>query len=116
MNETAPANQDGPSVPAIFKQLPPIKDALTTESSISQDETVDECLPCLTGETRSLFDCNEFGLPSLEREKHIEFLHGWLGELPAGFVAYDAARPWLVYWTLTGLCLLGENVDQYRSR
>ena len=109
--------QDGPTVPTIFRSLPPIRDSLATETSSSQDETVQECLPFLRGETpRSIFDYNHQGLPSLEREKHIEYLHGCLEELPAGFVAFDAARPWLVYWTLTGLCVLGESVDQYRSR
>lgn len=108
---------EGPNVPTIFKRVPPIKDSLTSETSIAQDETVQECLPFLAGEgVRSLFDYNSYGIPSLDREKHIEYLHERLGELPAGFVAYDAARPWLIYWTLTGLCLLGENVDQYRSR
>ena len=109
--------QHGPDVPTIFKSLPPIKDSLTTETSVNQDETLQECLPFLTGETsRSIFDYNLHGLPSLDREKHIEYLHGCLEELPAGFVGFDAARPWLVYWTLTGLCVLGESVDQYRSR
>lgn len=108
---------DGPNVPALFRTRPPIRDSLTTETSIVQDETVRECLPLLAGAgTRSLFDYNEHGVPSLEREKHIDYLHERLGQLPAGFVAFDAARPWLIYWTLTGLCLLGENVDQYRSR
>ena len=108
---------DGPNVPAIFKTLPPIRDSLATETSWMQDETVKECLPLLAGAgTRSLFDYNEHGVPSLERENHIEYLHERLGPLPAGFVAFDAARPWLIYWTLTGLCLLGENVDRYRSR
>ena len=108
---------DGPNVPAIFKALPPIRDSLLTETSVIQDETVKECLPLLAGAgTRSLFDYNEHGVPSLEREKHIDYLHERLGQLPAGFVAFDAARPWLIYWTLTGLCLLGENVDRYRAR
>lgn len=110
------ANDDGPNLPAIFKSLPLIKDPLITETSISQDRTIQECLPFLAGEGRSLFDLNRHAIPGLEREKHIEYLHDCLGELPAGFVAFDAARPWLIYWTLTGLCLLGENVDRYRSR
>lgn len=110
-------NKDGPNVPAIFTSPPPIKDSLVTETSISQDETIQECLPFMAGETsRSIFDYNVHGLPSLDREKHIEYLHGCLGALPAGFVGFDAARPWLVYWTLTGLSILGESVDQYRSR
>ncbi|KAI9825473.1 MAG: CAAX farnesyltransferase (FTase) subunit beta [Thelocarpon impressellum] len=28
----------------------------------------------------------------------------------------DASRPWLLYWALTGLFLLGEDVSQYRER
>jgi len=108
---------NGPNVPSIHTSLPPIQDGLRTESSVTQDETIQECLPYLAGiGIRSLFDYNEHGIPSLDREKHIEYLHERLGDLPPGFVAYDAARPWLLYWTLTGLCLLGEDVDQYRSR
>ena len=108
--------QDGPNVPSIFKNLSRIRDSLVTETSENQDETAQECLRFLKGETsRSIFDYNLHGLPSLEREEHIQYLHGSLEELPAGFVAYDAARPWLVYWTLTGLCVLGESVDRYRS-
>ena len=109
--------QDGPDVPAIFTSLPPIKDSLATETSAHQDETIQECIRVMAGETtRSIFDYNVHGIPHLEREKHIEYLHERLGELPAGFVGFDAARPWLIYWTLTGLCILGESVDQYRSR
>lgn len=108
---------DGPNVPSIHTSLPPIQDALSTDSSDTQNETIQECLPYLAGiGIRSLFDYNGHGIPSLDREKHIEYLHDRLGELPSAFVAYDAARPWLLYWTLTGLCLLGEDVDQYRSR
>lgn len=108
---------DGPNVPSIHTSLPPIRDALSTESSDSQNETIEECLPYLAGiGIRSLFDYNGHGIPSLDREKHIEYLHDRLGELPSAYVAYDAARPWLLYWTLVGLCLLGEDVDQYRSR
>ncbi len=108
---------DGPNVPSIHTSLPPIQDALSTGSSDTQIETIEECLPYLAGiGIRSLFDYNEHGIPSLDREKHIEYLHDQLGELPSAFVAYDAARPWLLYWTLTGLCLLGEDVDQYRTR
>ena len=110
-------NAVGPNVPTIFRSSPPIKDPLATETSITQDEIIQECLPFMAGETtRSIFDYNLHGLPSLEREKHIEYLHGRLGELPAGFVGFDAARPWLIYWTLTGLSILGERIDQYRSR
>ncbi|KAL8826190.1 MAG: hypothetical protein Q9191_003958, partial [Dirinaria sp. TL-2023a] len=117
MDSHASGPQDGPNVPAIHTRFPPLQDALETESSVAQNGTIEECLPCYRGlGTRSLFDFNIHGLPFLDREKHIEYLHNCLGDLPPGFVAYDAARPWVLYWSLTGLCLLGEDVEQYRSR
>ena len=115
--DTLNAEDGDPNVPSIHTLIPPIQDSLSTGTSVSQNETVQECLPFLAGVgARSLFDYNAHGIPHLEREKHIEYLHDCLGELPPAFVAYDAARPWLLYWTLAGLCLLGEEVDQYRLR
>ena len=108
-----------PPVPDLFTTLPPIRDALPTESSSVQDRTVQNCLPYLSGTkdpSKSPFDFNAHGLPRLEREKHIAYLHGSLGKLPAGFVGADASRPWLLYWALTGLYLLGEDIAQYRDR
>jgi len=108
-----------PPVPELFTTLPPIRDALRTETSSVQDRTVQDCLPYLSGtkdSSKSPFDFNAHGLPRLEREKHIAYLHGSLGKLPAGFVGADASRPWLLYWALTGLYLLGEDVSRYRDR
>ena len=108
-----------PAVPELFTTLPPIRDVLSTETSSVQNRTVQECLPYLSGtaaSSKSPFDFNEHGLPRLEREKHIAYLHGSLGRLPAGFVGADASRPWLLYWALTGLYLLGEDVSRYRDR
>lgn len=108
-----------PLVPTLFTSVPPIQDHLDTETSLAQDETIQECLPFLTGtrERRKSFSgFNADGLPRLEREKHIEFLRDSLEEMPSMFVAYDASRPWIVYWTLTGLTLLGADISQYRQR
>ena len=117
MDRHIPGLDDGPDVPAIHTKPPPLQDALETETSVAQNETIQECLPCFTGlGTRSLFDFNTHGVPFLQREKHIEYLHERLGDLPSAFVAYDAARPWALYWSLTGLCLLDEVVDQYSLR
>ena len=117
MDRHMPELHDGPDIPAMHTKPPPLQDALETESSVAQNETIQECLPYLTGlGTRSLFEFNTHGLPFLEREKHVEYLHERLGDLPSAFVAYDAARPWALYWSLTGLCLLDEVVDQYIPR
>lgn len=117
MEAGAPNLQDGPKVPPVYIKCTPVQDDLQTSSSTIQNSTVEECLPYLTGDgTRGLFDFDVHGLPSLDRLKHIEFLHDCLGDLPSAFVAYDAARPWVLYWSLVGLSLLGEDVHQYRSR
>ncbi|KAI9717149.1 MAG: hypothetical protein M1812_004897 [Candelaria pacifica] len=110
---------DRPQVPSLFTSLPPIRDSLQTETSKLQDSVAHECLPYLRGVAdpkKSPFDFNEYGVPSLEREKHIAFLHSSLGDLPAGFVGIDSSRPWMLYWALTGLSLLGEDISQYRER
>lgn len=107
-----------PTIPKLFTSLPPIRDPLVTETSVVQDETVQSCLPFLAGAggSKSPSDFNAYGLPHLERRQHIRFLHTSLRDLPSGFVGYDASRPWIVYWALTGLALLGEDVSVYRER
>lgn len=103
----------------------PIRDALETETSEAQDETFDLCLPLLSvsvegaelelaGQAEGTVYARE--LPRLERQRHVAFLEGALGTLPSAFVAVDASRPWLFYWTLTGLQLLGQDVSSYRAR
>ncbi len=117
--ELSEAQADRPPVPDLFISPPPIQDFLKTETSVQQDYIIQECLPFLAGLEgcgRSLLDHNEHGLPRLERDKHIRYLHDSFGELPTGFVAFDASRPWLLYWALTGLSILGEDVEQYRQR
>ena len=117
-------NSSGPAVPRLFTSPPPIRDPLVTETSISQDETVQSCLPFLAGTHeagKSPFgekrdDFSAHGIPRLDRQRHIAFLHGSLGILPSGTVALDASRPWMLYWALTGLSLLGEDISQYRER
>ena len=119
MTGPAIAEEHRPAIPDLFTRLPPIRDPLETNSSLLQDETIQECLPCLVGTSNSSSghgSINAHGLPRLERDGHIGYLHDSLTELPAGYVAYDASRPWIVYWALTGLCLLGEDVSGYRER
>jgi protein farnesyltransferase subunit beta len=106
-------------VPYHFLQMPPLQDELTTPSSEVQDDTLAECLPLLRAAgdpSRSPFDFNEFGLPELRREDHIDFLHENLSQFPAPFVGLDASRPWLAYWGLMGLYFLGEEVTIMRRR
>jgi hypothetical protein len=110
---------DDPLVPNLFASLPPLCDLLKTVSSTTQDLTVQECLPFLLGSEhpqQSSYDFNAHGVPNLDRKAHVAFLNGSLGELPSGFVSIDASRPWMLYWALAGLHLLGEDVSPYRER
>ncbi|CZS99160.1 related to RAM1-protein farnesyltransferase, beta subunit [Rhynchosporium graminicola] len=108
---TAHANR----IPDIFTQLPLCRDLLMTESSQLQDETIQECLPFMSGLNPDA-EYNTHGVPRLGRERHIAFLHKSLGRLPAGYVAADASRPWMFYWALNGLATMGEDISGYRDR
>ena len=106
-------------VPQEFKFVPSLGDGLTTQTSIAQAETVTECLPYLKaaeGFSRNTLAFNTYGVPRLEREDHVNFLNYALGQMPAPFVGVDSARPWLIYWALMGLYLLGEDVTRFRAR
>lgn len=108
-----------PAVPVLFSQSPAVEQNLETKSSIAQDETVRECLPYLKGiddPANDPFDYNEYGVLHLNREEHINFLTSHLSDYPAGYVGYDASRPWIMYWGLMGLYLLGEDPTVYRTR
>lgn len=105
--------QGGTVIPDLFTSLPPFRrDHPQTDTTIAQDETVQLCLPLLIG----VEDQSSHGLPRLERERHVKFLHKSLRKLGASYVAMDASRPWQVYWSLAGLSMLGEDVQQYRER
>jgi protein farnesyltransferase subunit beta len=110
----APAdNVTFPPIPPLFTRLPELRDALVTETSESQDAAVEECLQLLVDPEG---DLNVHGISSLAREKHIKFLKTSLrGPFPKTFVAVDSSRPWMLYWALTGLYLLGEDVSVYRD-
>lgn len=101
-------------MPNIFRSAPVIQDALVTDSSQLQDDTLDECLPFLTGYGHE--HCNMHGIPPLLRGRHVKFLHKQLGMLPPTYKSADASRPWVIYWCLAALSLLGEDVASYRSR
>ena len=107
------------AAPELFTSLPPLSDELETESSKAQDAVVKRCIPyqaASSDSSRSPFDFNEFGVPKLERTDHAIFLHDGLGDLPQEFTAADPSRPWMLYWALTGLHLLGEDISTYREQ
>jgi protein farnesyltransferase subunit beta len=95
-------------VPELFTAPPLIRDALETETSKAQDSVAGQCIGHLAGLVEH--PLNEHGVPSLWRQSHSRFLRFNLSRLPGGFVAADSSRPWLLYWSLAALTLLGEDV------
>lgn len=117
MSTTVTTPSVRPGVPALFTGPPAIRDPLTTETSKLQDETVAKCLPHLQGvQNTQKGPFNPHAVPALQRDDHVAFLYDALEDYPAGFVALDASRPWMVYWSLAGLSLLGEDVRHFRDR
>ncbi|KAF2493244.1 terpenoid cyclases/Protein prenyltransferase [Lophium mytilinum] len=104
-----------PSFPKLQMFESPLRDELVTDSSEIETETLDDILPFLDGNPYN-FELNSFGVPKLQRLEHIIFLHKALRTYPAQFAAMDAARPWLLYWSLQGLTCLNEDVSEYRER
>lgn len=104
-----------PEVPPLFTSKPPIRDRLHTDTSLLQDQTIADVLPFLK-EGGASDRCNAHGIPHLDRERHSKFLHRQLGQLPGMFTMVDPSRPWLFYWCLNALTLLGEDVVDYRER
>lgn len=45
--------------------------------------------------------------PPLRRAEHVAFLRAGLRRVPAGYAGLHASQPWLLYWMLHGLDLLG---------
>lgn len=53
----------------------------------------------------------------LVRDAHIKYLlHAMCVKMPRGFVSLDASHPWMIYWTLHSLDLLGHFDDGYPSK
>ena len=53
----------------------------------------------------------------LRTGEHQKFLASTLFRLPSPYVALDASRPWLVYWTVHSLDILGIGLDdELRAR
>lgn len=106
-----------PGIPALFTQPPSLRDPLVTETTDLQDATLSKCLPFLKGISdgqKGPFNAN--GVPALQRADHLEYLYDALEDYPAGFVAMDSSRPWMIYWGLAGLTLMGEDVTPIRER
>jgi len=63
---------------------------------------------------KSVIACHNFHkgkAPALKVDFTAKFLHRGLKNLSSGYECLDASRPWICYWILHALNLLGEPVD-----
>lgn len=47
----------------------------------------------------------------LLRDKHLPYLTHGIRHLSAGFESLDASRPWICYWIVHSMALLGKDVN-----
>ncbi|KAJ8045286.1 Protein farnesyltransferase subunit beta [Holothuria leucospilota] len=93
-----------------------VDDGISSLSSQEQ-ESVEESV----GQKFSLFhqwaerEGEDFKWPPLNKEKHLHYLHKGLHHLPEGYECLDASRPWICYWILHSLYLLGEKIPEEQS-
>jgi len=84
-------------------------EGVSTQTGIEQNNTEELCLRLFDkfhthdGEVDSQ-------LPVLDRTRTIDFLNKGLKRLSEGYECLDASRPWIVYWILHSLELLGESL------
>ena len=105
-----------PNVSLVFCETPLIQDDLQTVTSQSQQTTLEDVLPYILGSAGGPHKLNSNGFPKLKRDAHVKFLRKTLEKMSGAYTAMDAARPWILYWTLTALSLLGQDVSVYRDR
>ncbi|XP_024541487.1 protein farnesyltransferase subunit beta [Selaginella moellendorffii] len=54
---------------------------------------------------------NRAFLSELWREEHLDYLLKGMTRLPASFTVLDSSRPWLCYWIVHSMALLGRQLD-----
>lgn len=102
------------TVAPLFTSLPPLVDPLKTKTSEDQRETVEKILPFHNGNPFKL-KLNSHGVPHLLREHHLAYAVDGLSDYPAPFVAMDASRPWIPYWSLFTISVLGQDTSEFRE-
>lgn len=80
---------------------------METETSIDQKETAEACVKCISAgrEQHTI----------LKTVEHKKFLRVLLDKLPTAFTSLDASRPWMIYWGINGLAILGDQALDLRA-
>ncbi|KAI5481771.1 protein farnesyltransferase subunit beta [Pseudohyphozyma bogoriensis] len=85
--------------------VPTPTDGLSNETLTSQAET-EHTISTLLASQSPLVP------PTLDKNAHINYLMGMLlRPLAPGYTALDASRPWLIYWSLHSIALIGGELD-----
>ncbi|RIA94482.1 terpenoid cyclases/protein prenyltransferase alpha-alpha toroid [Glomus cerebriforme] len=92
----------------ILEELFSNTDALPTESSRVQNETELSVYELY----KAARDKNLVNTIKLNRESHIKYVKDGLKGLNKYLVSLDASKPWLCYWMLHSLDLLGDDITQ----
>eukprot|EP00128_Syssomonas_multiformis_P017202 Colp12_sorted_trinity150504_noHs@11180 len=106
------------TVPLSFEELAFDTDGWETESSRVQEQVEEEIEQRYTI-YKKVKECNTDRI-RLQREDHIRYLKSSLFHLSTSLQCLDASRPWLCYWLLHALDLLGvdmspEDADKFSS-
>ena len=83
-----------------------VDESVLTGTFVEQRATEESCLRIYQKSETNLNELDDF--PVLNRVKTVGFLKRGLQELSEGYECLDASRPWLVYWIVHSLELLGE--------
>lgn len=86
-------------------------DGVFTESSAEQTLLIEKIAQLRSEilDERLTFDDERL---RLLREEHVHYLQSSIQKLPAGFIALDAARAWMMYWLLHSLSLLDAPLPE----
>jgi hypothetical protein len=112
--------QPPPPPPAAVEEVGPGPGALTGGSAESRSHSHGHGHGAARADGLEYFepeDIGERGVPRLNRPRHTRFVRAALtARFPHAFVGLDASRPWLLYWGLTALSVLGVDVTEHRGR
>ncbi|TGZ84142.1 terpenoid cyclases/Protein prenyltransferase [Ascodesmis nigricans] len=103
-----PSTSLPPPPPPYQSRLPLLKDIYRTLTSTLQTETANRILTFLVNPRTSF--------PQLDRASHTHFLLNGFESLPPYMTALDASRPWIIYWCLSALAILGHDTSRWRDR
>lgn len=83
-----------------------IEDGVTTDTSRQQLD-LEGSVEDIYRELLTADAAEQEALLTLRRRDHINYLYGGLQTLSSSYVSLDASRPWICYWILHSLALLG---------